>query len=815
MAPRRAAIISARERLPVLDLRYVIRSLLGERLFTAVAVGGLALGIAANTTVFSVFDAMFLRPLPFPEADRLISLSAQWQATGRRSSLTLDDLHELAPALESIETLGASSGRRATVTDEGEAERVAVQAVTANFLPLLGQQPQRGRGFATADDDPSAERVAIISDSLWRRRYGGDPSALGRGIGLDQVAYSIVGIMPPGFTFPSQTDLWIPIRSAAGAPAGVSRNISVVGRRHVDATLRLVNTELSVRVLPARGPQGARTATARTFRSSGIGGEERTIIGALMGATTVLLLLACLNLANLMLARGAGRRREIAVRSALGAGRTRIVRQLLTESLLIATMAGALSLPLIWYGIQWVHDAVPASEPLGPYYVNWSLDLRTFTYAAALALITGLAFGLAPAFDATGRRLLNPLRDRAGATGGRAQRRTHSVLIVAQIALAVVLLAGASLFVRTYIGQSRIPLGFDPSHLMTLRFYLAGTAYDRPEAQLRVVDAIADRLAGVAGAQAATVTDLVPLDDQGGNDGAVEVDGRTFPEGSAPTVHYAGVSGRWPETFDQRLIAGRTFHDAELRGRAPVVLVNALLADILWRGEDPIGRRFKFTEGPSAEWFTVIGVVPNIRTVKLDESASTPPTAYLPHRFISTRNYGIVVRTRANPESVTADVRAIVHAVDPGVALFDVYPMARVRWLSYWMYVMWGTMFAVLGLVSIVVAAVGVYGVVFFTAAQRTREIGLRVALGARRAQVVRPMLTHVATLAAAGLSIGLLGALAVTPVVGSLLINIAPNDPAGLAAVALLLTAVTLAATWLPAWRASAVDPMVALRDS
>jgi hypothetical protein len=274
------------------------------------------------------------------------------------------------------------------------------------------------------------------------------------------------------------------------------------------------------------------------------------------------------------------------------------------------------------------------------------------------------------------------------------------------------------------------------------------------------------------------------------------------------------VAGRWPETFDLRLLAGRTFNDQELRTDAPVALVNAKLAETFWPGENPIGRRFRFADEEANPWLSVVGVVPDIRTVKLDESRATPPTAYVPHRLISTRNYGIVVRARTNPDSVTAGVRAAVHAVDPALALFDVYSMEQVRWLSYWMYVMWGTLFGVFGVIALVIAAVGVYGVVFYTVAQRTREIGLRIALGARRAQVVGPMLRQVGWLSLAGLTIGLLGAMVVTPVVGSLLIGVSPNDAVGLAVVSLLLGTVAVVATWVPAWRASAVDPMVALRD-
>jgi putative ABC transport system permease protein len=471
-------------------------------------------------------------------------------------------------------------------------------------------------------------------------------------------------------------------------------------------------------------------------------------------------------------------------------------------------------MPLAWYGIRWVHDAVPPTEPLGPYYMVWSLDLRTFLYALAIAVLTGIAFGLAPAFEAAGRSVVNPLRDSPGAGVSRVQRRTHAALIVAQIALTLVLLAEASLFVRTYAGLRSVELGYDPSHLMTLRVYLAGSAYDDEAARARAVDAIAARLESIPGAHASTVTDLVPLDDQGGSDAAVAIDGRTFDAGREPAVHYAGVAGRWLETFDVPLVRGRNFADDELRRVAPVALVNAKLAATFWPGEDPLGRRFRLADEPSRPWLTVIGVVPDIRTVKLDESRGTPPTAFLPHRFVSTRNYGIVVRTKSSPASVVNDVRATVHTIDPNLALFDVYPMEQVRWLSYWMYVMWGTMFGVLGAIAMAVAAVGVYGVVFYTVAQRTREIGVRVALGASRAQVVGPMLRQVGKLAALGIAIGVGGAAAVTPLVGSLLISVTPNDPAGYAAVAVILGGIALAATWLPAWRASAVDPVVALRE-
>jgi putative ABC transport system permease protein len=796
------------------DLVYAFRALRSGRMFTIVAVVCLALGIATNTTMFSVFDAMFLRPLPFKDADRLVSLAGRHPETGRRVPLTPNDMRDLSAMASSVEAMAAYSGRSATLTDGGEPERIATQLVTSNLFPMLGAHAQHGRSFEPGDDAAAGASVAIIGDGLWHRRYQANSAVLGRVIRLDNVPYTVVGVMPPGFRFPSSSELWIPMAPALGPPGLNTRSVSILVKLKPDVTLARANAELGSKILPASGSsRPPRSAVARQFGRN-VGGEERTIAGALMGATSVLLLIACANVANLLLARGAGRRREIAVRAALGASRGRIVRQLLTESVLLAMVSAAVALPLAWIGIGRVRDAVPPSDAL-PYYMAWTMDVRTFVYAAAIALLTGLLFGLAPAFDAAGKRLLDPLREgTAGSGTGRLQRRVHNALIVAQIALALVLLAGASIFVRTFVGLNSVELGYDMSHLMTMRVYFAGSAYDQVGARVRAVDQIAEKLRALPGAHAATVSDLVPLDDQGGSDSPALVEGRVFEEGKEPTVQYAGVAGKWLETFDLRLAAGRSFEDHELTSDAPVALVNRALAATFWPGENALGRRFKLADAESGPWLTVIGVVPDIRTVKLDENVRTPPpTAYLPHRFISTRNYGIVVRARAEPASVTASVRDAVHAVDPSLALFDIWSMDDVHWLSFWMFGMWGTLFGLFGALALLLAAVGVYGVTFYTVAQRTREIGLCVALGAGRAQVVRPMLRRALLLALAGIAIGVGGALLVTPIVGSLLIGVSPTDPASFAGVSLALAAVALAATWLPAWRASNVDPMIALR--
>ena len=357
------------------------------------------------------------------------------------------------------------------------------------------------------------------------------------------------------------------------------------------------------------------------------------------------------------------------------------------------------------------------------YYVEWSLDLRA-PRILLMALLTGVAFGVAPALGAAERRIVNPLRETAALTVTRLQRRVHSGLIVAHIGLTLLLLAAASLFVRTYAAQRSIPLGYDTSQLMTLRVYFAGPEYDSSEARARAVDAIVRGVQTLVGVDSATISDLVPLDDQGGSDSAVAIDGRSFEKGREPTIDYAGVAGQWPETFAVRLLGGRTFHDHELQGVVPVALVNAKLAATFWPGESAVGRRFRLAEDAASpladgDWRGAGHLYREAGRARRDAANRVSTASLHLHTQLWDRH-----PDESQPGSVTADTRAVIRAVDPSLSLFDIYPMEKVRWLSYWMYVMWGTMFGVLALIALAIAAVGVYGVVFFTVAQRRREIG-------------------------------------------------------------------------------------------
>ncbi len=360
------------------DVRHAARALGSGRLFTVVAVLCLALGISTNTTIFSVFDAMFWRPLPFTDPDRLVSVAGRDPQTNRRVALSLDDARQLASTVPSLAALAVYTGRTFTLNDGGEPERVSAQLVSANLFSTLGVAPGRGRSFDAAEDQLSAPGIAVISDALWHRRFQADLAAIGRVIRLDNLPYTIVGVMPPTFRFPGRSDCWIPVTPALGLTGAGSRSVSLVGRLVPAATLDHTNAELASRVFAPNGSRGTRRGAATALRQLAVGSEERTITGALMGATTVLVLIACANVANLLLARGAQRRREIALRSALGASRSRIIRQLLLESVLLALAAGAVALPLAWAGIEWVRAAVPESDPMVPSYMQWSMDGRTF-----------------------------------------------------------------------------------------------------------------------------------------------------------------------------------------------------------------------------------------------------------------------------------------------------------------------------------------------------------------------------------------------------------------------------------------------------
>ena len=800
------------------DLRFAARTLRKSPAFTAIAVVCLALGIATNTTLFSILNAILLRPLPFTDPSHVVYLHERNPKNGNGTSISYLNYLDWKAQTRTLSDMGAASGRSLSITEGEEPERLNGDAVTANLFPMLGVRPQIGRLFRADEDKPDAPGVIILSDEVWHRRYAADTAVLGRVISVNNSPYTVIGVMPPRLKFPENADLWIPLAPIGSTENREWRTTEAYGRLAPGMTAAQADREIAAIAERVKRQYGQRednlVGSVMKLTDRFIDTEVRTIVTAMYGAVVFVLLIACANVANLLLTRATTREREIAVRAAIGAGRGRIVRQLLTESVLVAVAAGLVAVPLTWAGLKLVELGIPAEDPI-PWYMHWSLDRPTLLYTLGVSVLAGLLFGLAPALQASRGDLHEALKEGGRGTGaGLRKNRLRSSLVVGEIALALVLLIGASLFVRSFALMQRTQLGFDTSRIMTMRFYLTGHPYDSAAVRKQRVEDILRRVQALPGVEAATISALIPLGYGISGDGYV-IDGHELgPNEHAPILYWAAVTNGWFETLGVHLIAGRLFSDAEQSDSVPVAVVNNAMVRAMWPDENPIGRRFRMTGDSSRTWYSVIGVVPDIRNFALDEQRATPATAYLPYRFQIARNNGLMVRVRSgDPVSITRVARDQIRAVDPATPVFNVYTEDKVRSLGFWEYGLFGIMFSVFGGIALVLAAVGVYGVISYGVSQRTQEIGVRVALGAQRRHVVNMVVRQGLTLATIGIALGIGGAFGVTRVVKSLLVGVTPTDPLSFVGVAVFLGLVAALASYVPARRATRVDPIVALR--
>ena len=819
------------------DIRFALRTFRRSPAFTVVAVLTLAIGIGANTAIFSAVDAMLLRPLPFAEPHELMKVSMTRPAVGDRPAdddgiWSYPKYVVLRDAQTVFESISLWSDWQVTVTTAGEAERLRYELTDDRYLPTLGISPILGRNFLPEETASlGGPRVAILSEALWARRFNGDPSVLGKSVSVEGKPYTVIGVLPETFRgLSGHADFLVPLTSVtdAGFEHPYSHTFTVVARRKdgvTSAQAKAAVQQLGVVVDEAfPDPQVATAkggAIARDLDATRVDPIIRRSLLILLGAVVLVLLIACANVANLFLVRAAGRRREISVRLAIGAGRRRLVRQLLTESLLLALIGGAASLGVAWVGVKMLAAIEPAStlqrrglSGLGAVsFESIQLDPRAFAFAATLTILTALLFGLVPALQATRPSFTDALKDVGERPSQRGPRglTTRNVLVVSEIALALVLLAGSGLMLRSLGKLFEVRAGVDTENVLTLRLS-PPPGYGR-DSLPAFFDVLTERLEGLPGVTGAAVSNCIPLSGSC-NGTAIRLRDQPAPApGMEPSVGVHWISPNWPTVMRAPLLSGRLFASSDRIGTRKVVIVNETAAKTFWPGGDPIGRPVSVGQGGFWEDTAyVAGVIGDVRYEGL--TSELTPMVYLSLNQSPYSRATIFIRTEGDAASLAAPARRAIAEISPGAPVYDVKTM-EARAADAMSLARFSTMLlGLFGVVALVLAAIGTYGVIAFAVSHRTREIGIRIALGATRSNVMRLIVGQGLALVVVGSVAGIAAALVATRVLASLLYNVAPTDPVTFVAIVALLGAAVLLASWIPARRAARIHPTEALRE-
>jgi len=797
------------------DLRLAGRLAARRPGFTAVAAITLALGIGASTLVFSVVEAVLLTPPPFRDPGRLVVVWERNIPRDRRTNVA-SPANVLAWRDEqrAFTDLGAFSiTTTASLTSAGqEPEQVSVQLVTSQLFPLLGVDAQIGRTFLTDDDRPDSD-VALISHRFWRRRFGGDPDVVGRIVTVNGSARAVVGVMPASFDlFDRRVDLWVPTGFSAAARQAGGRWLIPIARLRPEVDLPRAQADMdriTTRLTEQFPDRNAGWASNVVALQEQLVGAVRPALVALFGAVGFVLLIACANVANLLLARATARRRELALRAALGASRPRLVRQLLIESVALAAAGAAGGVLLAWWGLRTLLTATANEFPI-PRLHTASLDGGVLAFTVLVSLAAAVVFGLAPALTASQFDLSGALKD--GAPGsGRPSRRLRAALVVGEVALALVLLAGAGLLVRSFQQLLAVDPGFRAEQVLTMQVSLPGATYREDASRVRFFQQLVERVSSLPGVVAAGGVSFLPLDGLGAATRFRALDRPAPGEGQEPVTDVRIVSGEYFRAMGIPLVRGRLYTDSEIRDPSTVIVVNEAMAREMWPGEDPIGKRLVVSWGEPEVTDGVIGVVGDVRLVNLD--APVRPTIYWPHNRTAYSALTVVVRGAGDAASLTSAAVAQVRALDPQQPVANVRTMEEVVGASVGDRRVVMLLAGVFAAVALLLAALGLYGVLAYLVTERTREIGVRLALGASRAAVLGLVVRRALGLTAAGALAGLAGAVALTRLMQNLLFAVTPTDPVTYGAVVGVLVAVAAAASLVPAWRAARVDPVTALR--
>jgi len=808
------------------DVRFAIRLLIKDRWFTLVAAIALALGIGANATVFTFVNAVLLRSLPIADPDRVVQINAM-DAKGRRQAFSMLDFRDLAAA-RSFSELTAYTGGTANVSDEGRpAERFQGLFTSANLFRLIKQPPMLGRDFRAEDEKIGAEPVVILGHSIWKNRYSSDRSIVGRSIKINSGLFTVIGVMPADMQFPNNNDLWIPIGQVAPELRDSKRNVrsfQVLGRLADGVTLPQARSEVAALMtrLAHDFPDSNKDVTSAIDKLADRVNptQIKLVFLSLMGAVGFVLLIACANVANLLLARSAARAREICIRVSLGASRWRIVRQLLVESVLLALISGALGYVLAIFGVRWF-DSV--TQNVGkPYWIRFTMDGTVFAFLAAVCLGTGVLFGLAPALHVSKTDVNEVLKEAAGrsGTGGQRARRWAGVLIVGELALTLVLLAGSGFMLRSFFALYRQDLGsIDTSRLLTMRLALPLARYPQRDTRTLLYQRIEERLRGVNAIQSAAITTMLPT--QGGFDRQLTVEGRAPASGTAPpTVTMVEISNGYFDTLHLPVVRGRAFLEGDGAPGHEAAIVNQRFVAMHFKGEDPIGRRITLVDSqpgsidPAVTSLTaaIVGVVPSIRQ-RGGNDPDPDPVVFLPYRVDSQRFAALLVRGAGDPTGLTAVVRDEMRALEPDLPLFDIRTLDDSLAQQRWPFRVFGTLFTIFAVIALVLSAVGLYAVTAYSVSQRTQELGVRMALGAQPTQVLWLVLRRGLMQLAVGLPLGVAGAFGVGKLLESLLVQTSARDPLTLVSITALLVVVSIVACIWPARRATRLDPVSALR--
>ena len=799
-----------------LDLRYSVRKLLKNPTHTGVAVITIALAVGANSAVFSVVDGVLLRPLPYPEPERLIRVwGTSQQARNLRGNISEMDFSDFEAQSQVFEKIAAFTwtGGGVTLTGEDEPERLRLVFVSRDFFPLLRIEPELGRFFLPEEDKPGNDRVVILSHGLWSRRFAAGRDIVGQTLILNAVEHTVVGVMPRHFKHPESSagqepDLWIPLAISAASGNRSGRYLRSIARLEEGVSLARAQAEMDVMTKGLEEDYPA-SNTGRGVRLESLHeawvGDVRVALLLLLAAVGAVLIIACANVASLLLAKAVSRQKEVAVRAALGASRARLVRQLLTESVLISLVAGLLGLILALGATKILVSMAGESVPRAG---NVSVDVRVTLFTFGLAFVTGLFFGLVPALGTSKIRLQQSLKEGAqAAASGAVRGHASSLLVVFETALAFVLVIGAVLLIQSFLHLESVDPGFETENVITMNISLPPARYGEPHEQGVFYERLLERVRAIPAVESAAVINYLPLA-SGHSCDSFTIDAQTpFPPGAGPCAEYRRISPEYFRTMRVPVLAGRDFERRDDEDAPSVAVVDETMARRFWGDEDPIGKRLS-SHGVSRE---IVGIVRSVR--HFGPERESPPALYVPHVQDPVGWHSLVIRTPSQTSGLMASVRAEVGAMDPSLPLFGLQTMEQMFHDSVAQPRFRTLLLGGFAGVALILAAVGLYGVIYHSVSQRTREFGVRMALGAQRADVLRLVVRQGMTLVVAGMILGVFGAFGLTRFMSSLLFQVSPTDLTTYSVMCFILIVTAFLACLVPARRASKIDPLVALR--